>query len=80
MVATSLHTLVELVEAGLGTTFLPKMAVDAGLLRGRRIDVVPLGAGAERRIVLAWRGGSARVDDFRLLGRALADVLEDKAS
>lgn len=77
MVATSLHTLVELVEAGLGTTFLPKMAVDAGLLRDRRIDIVPLGAGAERRIVLAWRGGSARVGDFRLLASVLAEVLHD---
>lgn len=34
MVATSLCGLVELVEAGLGTTFLPQMAVDAGLIDG----------------------------------------------
>jgi LysR family transcriptional regulator, hydrogen peroxide-inducible genes activator len=71
MVATSLHTLVGMVDAGLGTTFLPKMAVDAGILKARRVSVTPLGENAERRIVLAWRKGSARADDFRLLGQTL---------
>lgn len=74
MVATSLHTLVGMVEAGLGTTFLPQLAVDAGVVAGRRIAVTPLGANAERRIVLAWRHGSARAGDFMLLAQALAAI------
>lgn len=77
MVATSLHTLVEMVDAGLGTTFLPKLAIDAGLLRGRRVTAVPLGADAERRVVLAWRPGSARVEDFRLFAAAIAGAVTD---
>lgn len=74
MVATSLHTLVEMVEAGLGSMFVPQLAIDAGLLSGRRIRAVPLGAGAERRIALVWRAGSARGEDFRALARAIAAV------
>jgi LysR family transcriptional regulator, hydrogen peroxide-inducible genes activator len=73
MVATSLHTLVGMVDAGLGTTFLPRMAVEAGILQGRHVSVTPLGDNAERRIVLGWRPGSARADDFRMLAQALAD-------
>ncbi len=74
MVATSLHTLVGMVDAGLGTTFLPKLAIDAGLLDGRRVTVSPLAEGAARRIVLGWRQGSARAEDFRLLAQALAEL------
>ena len=73
-VATSLQTLIEMVDAGLGSTFLPKLAVDAGLIAGRQIDAVPLGAGAERHIVLVWRTGSSRAHDFRLLARVIADA------
>lgn len=75
MVATSLQTLVEMVDAGMGTTFLPQMAVNAGLLNGRAIDVTPLGSGAERKVVLAWRMGSARRDEFRLLAQVLRDAV-----
>ena len=75
MVAASLHTLVEMVEAGLGTTFLPHLAVHAGILSARRVIAVPLGANAERRIVLAWRKGSAREGDFRTLARLCAEVM-----
>ena len=74
MVATSLHTLVELVDAGLGATFLPQLAIDAGILRGRRVDVTPLAEQAERRIALAWRKGSGRADDYRLLAETIRDV------
>ncbi len=72
MVATSLHTLVEMVDAGIGTMFLPKLAVDAGIIAGRRVSTRQLGDNAERRIVLAWRKQSARTEDFRLLAQALA--------
>ena len=75
MVATSLQTLVEMVDAGMGTTFLPQMAVNAGLLNGRAIDITPLGSGAEREVVLAWRMGSARRDEFRLLAQTLRDAI-----
>jgi LysR family transcriptional regulator, hydrogen peroxide-inducible genes activator len=75
MVATSLHTLVEMVEAGLGSTFLPDMAIKAGLLRGRKIDQTPLGPGAERRVVLAWRAGAGRAGDCELLAETIRQTL-----
>lgn len=75
MVATSLHTLVELVAAGLGTTFLPKMAIDAGLIDGRRIDTTPSPSRANRQVVLAWRVGSGRGQEFRALAQTMQDSL-----
>ncbi len=77
MVATSIHTLVEMVDAGLGSTFLPKLAIDAGLTAGRRMVVLPLGAEAERRIALVWRRESARGEDFRLLAKGIAAAYID---
>ena len=74
MVATSLHTLVGMVDAGLGSTFLPKMAIDAGILAGRRVAITPLAAGSERRIALVWRRESSRTADFRLLSEALIEA------
>ena len=74
MVATSLQTLVELVEAGLGTMFLPRMAIDAGMLVGRAIDVSELSPHAAREIVLAWRADSARADEFRILAQKLREL------
>jgi LysR family hydrogen peroxide-inducible transcriptional activator len=74
--ATSLHTLVQMVANGIGITVLPKMAVDAGILRGLKLDFRPFSsAGAVRRIAVAWRSSSARGDEFRLLGAFLRDEL-----
>jgi LysR family hydrogen peroxide-inducible transcriptional activator len=75
MVATSLQTLIELVEAGFGTTFLPRMAIEAGMLEGRAIDVATLSPHAAREIVLAWRADSARAGEFRLLAKMVREVV-----
>lgn len=70
--ATSLHTLVEMVAGGLGITFLPEMAVAAGLGREPGIALRPLAeASPPRRIALVWRRSSRRGDDMRLLGERL---------
>ncbi|MBV9840305.1 MAG: LysR family transcriptional regulator [Sphingomonadaceae bacterium] len=72
MLGTSLHTLVQMVDNGLGTTLLPEMAIDAGILDGTRIVARPLDAEhPSRRIALAWRKGSPRDKEFRLLADAL---------
>ena len=76
-VATSFQTLIEMVDAGLGCTFLPQIAVNAGLIAGRQIAAHPLGAKAERRIALVWRKDSTRAPDFRLLAKVIADVCVD---
>jgi len=74
--ATSLHTLVQMVDNGLGVTVLPKMAIDAGILRGLKLDMRPFSSPrASRHIALAWRKTSGRGDEFRLLGNVLRDEL-----
>ena len=72
MMGTSLHTLVQLVDNGLGMTMLPQMAVDAGILNGTHVIARPLDADhPARRIALIWRKGSPREKEFRLLAEAL---------
>src|SRR5262245_33221885 len=70
--ATSLPTLVQMVDNGLGTTLLPILAVDAGLLLGTNLVIRPLLTDAPaRKIGLVWRRGTGRRDEFRLLGEEL---------
>lgn len=66
--ATSILTLVEMVDADLGITYLPEMAQGSALLRNTRVKLAPIGDAAYRTIGLAWRKGSGRSDEFRLLG------------
>ena len=70
--ATSLPTLVQMVGAGLGVTFLPRMAVSAGLAEAARLAIRPIDAQhPAREIVVAWRAGSNRAAEGRLLAEAL---------
>ena len=70
--ATSLPTVVQMVGSGLGVTFLPRMAVSAGLAEAAPIAVRPIApAHASREIVVAWRAGSNRAIEGRLLAEAL---------
>ena len=72
MIGTSLHTLVQMVDNGLGLTMLPKMAVDAGILKGTDVVARPLKSRqASREIALIWRKNSPRRDDFELLAEEL---------
>jgi LysR family hydrogen peroxide-inducible transcriptional activator len=72
--ATSLHTLVQMVDNGLGTTLLPQLAIDAGILKGTSLMATPLAAAPPRQIALAWRKGSGRAPEFRLLGEKIAAI------
>ncbi|VXD00685.1 hydrogen peroxide-inducible genes activator [Sphingomonas sp. AX6] len=75
MLGTSLHTIVQMVDNGLGVTMLPEMAIDAGILDNTTIDARALDAeNAKRRIALVWRKASPRERDFRLLASVLADT------
>ncbi|KPF51012.1 LysR family hydrogen peroxide-inducible transcriptional activator [Novosphingobium capsulatum] len=72
MIGTSLHTLVQMVDNGLGLTMLPEMAVDAGILNDTHIVARPLQSDhAYREIALVWRKNSPRADEFRLLAEEL---------
>ena len=80
MMGTSLHTLVQMVDNGLGLTFVPRMAIAAGILVGTGVEALPLDAehGA-RRIALAWRKSSPREEEFRLLAGTLRTIAGDAA-
>ncbi len=72
ILGTSLHTLVQMVDNGLGTTLIPAMAVDAGILEGTNVVARLLDAEhPNRRIALVWRRNSPREKEFRLLADAL---------
>ena len=72
MIGTSLHTLVQMVDNGLGLTMLPEMALDGGILNGTDVVARPLKAtNANREIALVWRKNSPRADEFRLLAEEL---------
>ncbi len=71
--ASSLLTLVEMVDADLGITFLPEMARGTAILRNTRVELAPLGEDSYRTVGLAWRKGSRRADEFRMLGEFVAE-------
>jgi LysR family hydrogen peroxide-inducible transcriptional activator len=75
MMGTSLHTLVQMVDNGLGLTFLPAMAIGAGILDGTRVEARPLRSERGfRRIALIWRRSSPREREFRLFAGALREM------
>ena len=78
MLGTSLHTLVQMVDNGLGVTLLPEMAIRAGILRDTQVVAVPLAADRpSRQIALVWRRGSPREKEFQLMADALARASDD---
>jgi LysR family hydrogen peroxide-inducible transcriptional activator len=71
MMGTSLHTLIQMVDNGLGVTMIPEMAIEAGLLEGTGVVARPLDAEhAARGIALIWRKASPREKEFRMLAEA----------
>ena len=75
MMGTSLHTLVQMVDNGLGVTMLPEMAIQAGILEHTNVVARPLDAAhPSRRIALVWRTNSPREKEFRLLADALREA------
>jgi LysR family hydrogen peroxide-inducible transcriptional activator len=72
--ATSLLTLVQMVESGLGIALLPEMAVKSGLLIQTNLIARPLTAPApKRKIALIARPSTARIEEFNALVRVLKE-------
>jgi LysR family hydrogen peroxide-inducible transcriptional activator len=71
--ASSLLTLIEMIDADLGISFLPEMARGSTLLRNTRVRLHALSEKSYRNIGIAWRKGSRRADEFRLLGEFVRD-------
>ncbi|WP_084421180.1 hydrogen peroxide-inducible genes activator [Henriciella litoralis] len=74
--ATSLATLVQMVAGGLGVSLLPRIAADAGVTAGtdvmlRDFDTPVIG----RQIGIAWRSGSPREAEAKLIGACVRETL-----
>ncbi|MDV3257931.1 MAG: hydrogen peroxide-inducible genes activator [Sphingomonas sp.] len=75
MMGTSLHTLVQMVDNGLGVTFIPAMAIEAGILEGTKVEARPLPSESGfRRVALIWRRSSPRDSEFRMLAESLRSI------
>ncbi|MDZ7894431.1 MAG: hydrogen peroxide-inducible genes activator [Sphingobium sp.] len=80
MMGTSLHTLVQMVDNGLGLTMLPEMAIRGGILDNTQIIARPLEAEhASRDIALIWRRNNPREKEFRMLADILRSAAEEPA-
>ncbi|MFK7794037.1 MAG: LysR substrate-binding domain-containing protein [Gammaproteobacteria bacterium] len=71
--ASSLYSLIQMVDSDLGITFVPKMAVDSGLLKQTKVATSELKEKSYREIGLMWRKSSVRKPEFNLL----ADVIRN---
>jgi len=69
--ASSLLTLIEMVEADLGVTYLPEMAKDSPMLKNTNIKTQAMPKSSHREIGLVWRKGSARGKEFKMLGEII---------
>ena len=78
--ATSLTTLAQMVEAGMGIAIIPEMAIRGGLVKGMAITARPIGAPAPRRgIAMVARPTSARREAFETLGRLATELAQTAA-
>jgi len=66
--ATSMLTLVQMVDADLGVSYVPELSLKSPLFAKTRVRTLPLPGDPHRDIALIWRRGSNRVREFRLLG------------
>jgi LysR family transcriptional regulator, hydrogen peroxide-inducible genes activator len=70
--ATSLLTLVQMVESGLGIALLPEMAVQSGLLSNTQLIARPLAVPTpKRKIALIARPSTARIEEFNAMVKVI---------
>lgn len=72
--ASSLMTLIEMVNSDLGITYLTEMSNDSSMLKNTQIKTYPLSDKSYREIGLAWRKGSAYEKEFRELGEFFKSI------
>ena len=72
--ATSLYTLLQMVEGGLGVTLLPEMMLKAGVLNGTQLVARPIASKVPARtIALCMRRTSSLTRDFDLLADLIVE-------
>jgi LysR family hydrogen peroxide-inducible transcriptional activator len=69
--ATSLSTLVAMVEEDLGITLLPELAVDAGISEGHNLHLGAVKGANPREVALAWRKSSPNLGVFETVCQCL---------
>jgi len=75
--AMSLMTLVQMAANDLGVTFLPEIAVAAGIAEGAPLRLIPCrGERSSRELALIWRERASRGHEYRLLARHLRELCE----
>jgi LysR family transcriptional regulator, hydrogen peroxide-inducible genes activator len=75
MEATSLLTLLQMVESGMGIALLPEMAVRGGLLNGTSLVARPLAPPAPKRVIaLVARASTAHLEEFQ----AFSDSIQER--
>ncbi len=73
--ATSLLTLLQMVESGLGLALLPEMAIKSGILNHSSLVGRPLAAPAPRRqVALVTRNSFARIEVFDAISNLLVET------
>ena len=73
--ATSLNTLVQMVEGGMGVTLLPAMTLNGGILKGTHLISRPFASQVpSRTVALVSRPSSARRGDFDLLADFIIEL------
>jgi len=73
--ASSLLTLVEMVKQDLGVSFIPEMALALPWFSHEDIKIDALEFDAYREIGLAWRKGSTRAKEFKMLGDCIMQAI-----
>lgn len=75
----SLNTIIQMAIAGMGTTLVPKMALDQ--IGGDQINAVPLNEpGPHRRLAFITRLNYARVNDVKILSEIFQQSLQGKTA
>ena len=75
--ATSLSTLLAMVQEGIGLTLIPQLAVDSGIAHAYDLALVALQRVCPRHVVLAWRPTSPRRPEFEALAEAFCKARSD---
>ena len=75
--ASSLLTLIGMVDSDIGITYLTEISQDSTLLHNTKVVTYPLEDSSYREISLAWRKGSSRTKEFRLLGTLIQDMYKE---
>lgn len=66
--ASSLLTLIEMINSDLGITYLPEISLNSPMVKNTDIKTMPTSDSSYREIGLVWRKNSAQVKEFKLLG------------